>query len=264
MSRLRRGIGLVNRPLASTGGVFYGCLTRRNIWRRTLHEAPYGSCLASNADTDPHVRLVHLSCGAEHAARSESARPRRDIDNALFTIRERSRSRSGVPARRPFVCPVADRLADGRVRASPPRCAGRCRLRRSVGAALPQPITIRSARSSSSLAQAGPNVPAVVLIAGGSRRTPDLWNDLAAAENKGVDLQNGATLVRAASRPEEDCGVVSSKKPGARAHLHYCAAAAKGCRALAYGSARQLGTPPPCECADPRKFRRRTPMTRFH
>jgi hypothetical protein len=33
---------------------------------------------------DPHVRVVHLPSGAEHAAGGESARPRGDIDDSVL------------------------------------------------------------------------------------------------------------------------------------------------------------------------------------
>src|SRR5882762_7455935 len=53
--------------------------------------------LPRRRDTDPHVRVVHLSCGAEHAAGGESARPRRDSDDPLFAVREGSRGPLGLP-----------------------------------------------------------------------------------------------------------------------------------------------------------------------
>jgi len=87
---------------------------------------------------DPHIRLVNLSCGAEHAACSASARHWRDVDDASSSVREGSRGRSGFAARCPLLCAVANRLPYGAVRASPPRRPHRCRLRRSVGPALPR------------------------------------------------------------------------------------------------------------------------------
>jgi len=40
---------------------------------------------------DPHVRLVHLPGGSEHAARGASARPRCDFDDAVPPVRGGSR-----------------------------------------------------------------------------------------------------------------------------------------------------------------------------
>src|SRR5271165_1646390 len=85
---------------------------------------------------DPHVRVVHLSCGSEHTARSESARPRCDSDDPVFAVREGSGGRTRIAARSPLVCLAADRLPNGSVRASLPCRACGCRLRRSVGPAL--------------------------------------------------------------------------------------------------------------------------------
>jgi nitroreductase len=56
---------------------------------------------------DPHVRVVDLSCGAEHAAGGESARPRRDSDDAVLAVRERGRGRVRAAAERPFICAAA-------------------------------------------------------------------------------------------------------------------------------------------------------------
>jgi len=64
---------------------------------------------------DLNVRFVHLSGSAEHSAGSASARPRRDIDDAVLAVRERSGGRARTAARRPFACPAADRLPDGTV-----------------------------------------------------------------------------------------------------------------------------------------------------
>jgi hypothetical protein len=66
-------------------------------------------------DTDPHVWLVHLPRGSEHAAYSMSARSRRDIDDALSAIREGSRGCAGLAAECPLVCSAADRLPRGTV-----------------------------------------------------------------------------------------------------------------------------------------------------
>jgi nitroreductase len=94
-----------------------------------IHEAPGLDCsLPRRRHSDPHIRFIHLSRGAEHAARGKSARPRRDIDDAVFAVREGSGSGSGLAARRPFLCPAAYRLPDGPVWASPPCRAPRCRL----------------------------------------------------------------------------------------------------------------------------------------
>jgi hypothetical protein len=48
----------------------------------------------------------------------------------------------GLPPRRPFLCSAADRLPNGSVRISPPCSAGRCRLRRPMGPALPGSVAI--------------------------------------------------------------------------------------------------------------------------
>jgi nitroreductase len=52
--------------------------------------------------------------------------------------------RARVAARRALLCLAADRLSHGPVRASPPCSARRCRLRRSVGRALPGSVATRS------------------------------------------------------------------------------------------------------------------------
>ena len=103
-----------------------------------IHEGPgLDRPLPRRRHADPHIRLVNLSCGAEHAACSASARPWRDVDDAVLAIREGSGGRSRPAARRPRLCPAADRLSDGPVRAGSPSPSCRCRLRRSVGRALP-------------------------------------------------------------------------------------------------------------------------------
>jgi hypothetical protein len=79
-------------------------------------------------DTDPHVRLVHLPRSAEHAAGGACSRPRRDSDDASFTVREGSRGGSGPSARRPLLCSVATRIPNGPVRPGSPRRSLRCRL----------------------------------------------------------------------------------------------------------------------------------------
>jgi nitroreductase len=66
-----------------------------------IHETPVA---LGRRDTDPDVRLVHIPRSSEHAAGGTSARPWRDIDHALFAVREGSRGRSGPSARFPFVC----------------------------------------------------------------------------------------------------------------------------------------------------------------
>jgi nitroreductase len=48
----------------------------------------------------------------------------------------------GLPPRRPLLCPAADRLPHGPVRSSSPCSAGRCRLRRPMGPALPGSVAI--------------------------------------------------------------------------------------------------------------------------
>jgi hypothetical protein len=40
--------------------------------------------LPRRRDTEPHVRIVHLSCRSEYAAGGESARPGCDADDAVF------------------------------------------------------------------------------------------------------------------------------------------------------------------------------------
>ena len=100
-----------------------------------IHEAPVWIVPASKAVPRPARPVRRSIRGAEHAAGGESARPRGDSDDAVFAVREGSGGRARLAARRPFVCPAADRLPNGPVRASPPCCARRCRLRRSVGSA---------------------------------------------------------------------------------------------------------------------------------
>src|SRR5207302_6358271 len=103
-----------------------------------IHEAPvWIGPLPRRRDTDPDLRFVHLSSSSEHAAGSTSARPRRDTDDAVLELREGSGGRIRVAARRALLC-AADRLSDGSVWASPPYPAGRCRLRSSMGPAVPR------------------------------------------------------------------------------------------------------------------------------
>jgi hypothetical protein len=46
---------------------------------------------------DSHVRFVDLSCGSEHAPRGASPRTRRDIDDPVLAVRERSGGPLGLP-----------------------------------------------------------------------------------------------------------------------------------------------------------------------
>ena len=68
---------------------------------------------------DPHVRFVDLSSGSEHDAGGESGGPRRDIDDAVLAVRERSGGRNRLAAERPFLCSITDWLSDGPVRRVP-------------------------------------------------------------------------------------------------------------------------------------------------
>jgi hypothetical protein len=47
----------------------------------------------------PHVGLIDLPSGSEHAPRSTSARPRRDSDDAVFAVREGSGGRARIAER---------------------------------------------------------------------------------------------------------------------------------------------------------------------
>jgi nitroreductase len=82
-----------------------------------IHEAPVWivPCLEGGTP-NPHLRFFDLPSGAEHAAGCTSARPRRDIDDAVFAVREGSGSGSGPAARFPLLCLAAYRLPDGPVR----------------------------------------------------------------------------------------------------------------------------------------------------
>src|SRR5882724_9228096 len=76
--------------------------------------------LARRRETNPHVRLVNLSCRTEHAAGGKSTRRRRDTDDAVLAVQEGSGGRTRLDAQGPFLCPAADRLPYGPVRATPP------------------------------------------------------------------------------------------------------------------------------------------------
>src|SRR5215469_13979566 len=93
-------------------------------------------CLPRRRSTDAFVRLVDLSGGAEHAARSARFGPRIDIDDPPPVIREGNGGGDGHPARFPFVCHPADRLSDGTLWTGRPRAALGGRLPRRVGEAL--------------------------------------------------------------------------------------------------------------------------------
>src|SRR5215472_8654421 len=86
---------------------------------------------------DPHVWFVDLSSGSEHVVGGESARPGCDSHDAVFAIREGGGGGDRLSARLPLICSSTDRLPHGPVWASSTYPAGRCRLRRSVGPALP-------------------------------------------------------------------------------------------------------------------------------
>jgi nitroreductase len=104
------------------------CLPPLNISPITFMRPRSGSSRAWKVRRDPHIRLVRLPGGSEHAARGESARSRHDPDDAVLAIRERSRGRAQLAFRRPLLRPAADRVSDGPVRASPPRPPRRCRI----------------------------------------------------------------------------------------------------------------------------------------
>jgi hypothetical protein len=99
----------------------------------TIHTGPHGCAWPDipprrRRDTNPHVWLVHLSCGAEHAAAGESPRPRHNFDDTVLAVREGSGGCARLATRCPLVCLAAEWLPDGTVRASPPCRACRCRL----------------------------------------------------------------------------------------------------------------------------------------
>ena len=48
-------------------------------------------------ETNPHVWVVYLSCGSVHAARSTSARPPRDIDDAVLLFEKEVEAALGLP-----------------------------------------------------------------------------------------------------------------------------------------------------------------------
>jgi nitroreductase len=58
------------------------------------------------------------------------------VDDIVSEFRERGRSRSQPAARCAFVCTYPDRLSNGPLRTGSPCAAGRCRLRRQMGAAV--------------------------------------------------------------------------------------------------------------------------------
>jgi nitroreductase len=93
-----------------------------------IHEAPVWIVLFRRRRSDSHVGLVNLPSGSEYAAGGTSARPRRDIDDALLAIREGGGGRAWFTALRPLICPATDRLSDGPVRTRPPNSADQCRL----------------------------------------------------------------------------------------------------------------------------------------
>src|ERR1700731_2020877 len=67
---------------------------------------------------DPHIRLLDLSGGAEHAAGCARPRSRCHLDDALSELREGGRSRSRLAGGRALVCAVAHWVSDRPVRAS--------------------------------------------------------------------------------------------------------------------------------------------------
>ena len=93
---LRHDIGLVNRRGMS-----------RARFLRLLEAAEYlaAHSRGSRPDRpvprrrhpDPHVRLFHLSCGAEYAAGGESARPRRVIEHAYLQFGREAQVALGLP-----------------------------------------------------------------------------------------------------------------------------------------------------------------------
>jgi len=87
-----------------------------------IHEAPAWivPCL-ERGRADPHLRVVDLSRGSEHAARGPSARPRCDVDDALSAVREGSRGRIRLAAWRAFLCHAAGRVSRGTIWAGSPR-----------------------------------------------------------------------------------------------------------------------------------------------
>ena len=68
------------------------------------------------------------SVGIKRAVETDQslgARPRCDSNDAVFAVRERGGGRTRLAVRCPLLCPAADRLPDGSVRASPP-CRAHC------------------------------------------------------------------------------------------------------------------------------------------
>src|SRR5215475_7805849 len=119
---------------------------RRNLSSHISTRPRYRLTLASKAVPRPALGVFDLSCGSEHAARGAGARPRRDAYDASFSVREGSGGGTRVAAERPFLCSTADRLPDGTVWVSSSYRPCRCRLRRSVGPALPGSLAAQYAR----------------------------------------------------------------------------------------------------------------------
>ena len=102
------------------------------------------------------ARAMRPRCGSFRASKErprparlagrESARPGCDSHDAVLEVREGSGGRTRIAAERPLLRPAADRLPDGPVRSRAPYPAGRCRLRRSVGPALPGFVAAQNAR----------------------------------------------------------------------------------------------------------------------
>ena len=117
---------------------------RGGISGRHIHEAPVWivPCLEGGTPTRTSGSSIYPAVQNMLLA-ATSARPRRDSDDAVLAVREGSGGRTRLAARRPLLCPAADRLPDGPVRASSPCRARRCRLRRSMGPALPGSIARR-------------------------------------------------------------------------------------------------------------------------
>jgi hypothetical protein len=125
-------------------GDFYGCSTRRNIWPTTSTSPGVDRSLPRRRYIDPNLRVVDLPSRSEHATASTSTRPRRDIDDVVLAVREGSGGRTRPATRHAFLCPDSDRLPYGTVWAGSPSPSCRCRLRGSMGPALPGSVATRS------------------------------------------------------------------------------------------------------------------------
>lgn len=53
--------------------------------------------LPRRRDTDPHIGLAHLSCGAEHAARGASTRPGATLTTLYLQFEKEAEAALGLP-----------------------------------------------------------------------------------------------------------------------------------------------------------------------